>query len=117
MNRKVIYAVVAGLVIGTSGWSLAADRDAPVGGSMAQQGTREKPGMQGMQGMQGMHEMMEMMRECQGMMGSRGMKGGMSGGSMMPQLPPGNEKLQLQMWAEMMQTMGEIAGKYAGQVK
>ncbi len=28
-----------------------------------------------------------------------------------------NEKLQLQMWGEMMQRMGEIASKYAVQVK
>ena len=115
MNRKVVYAVVAGLVIGTSAWTFAAD--APMGGSMGQQGTKEKPGSRGMQGMQGMHDMTEMMRECQGMMGGHGMMGGMSGGSMMPQLPPGNEKLQLQMWAEMMQKMGEIAGKYAAQMK
>lgn len=118
MNRKVVYAVVAGLVIGTSAsWSFAADRDAPMGGPMGQQGTKEKPGMHGMQGMQGMHEMMGMMRECQGMMGGHGMMGGMSGGGMMPQLPPGNEKLQVQMQAEIMQKVGEIAGKYAAQVK
>jgi hypothetical protein len=55
----------------------------------------DKPAAQGMQGMQGMH----------------GVQG------MMPQLPPGNEKLQLQMWGEMMQKMGEIASKYAAQVK
>jgi hypothetical protein len=35
----------------------------------------------------------------------------------MPQLPPGNEKLQLQMHAEIMQKVGEILGKYAAQVK
>ena len=49
---------------------------------------------------------------------SRGMPGGgMGGAGMMPQLPAGNEKLQLQMWGEMMQKMGEIASKYAAQVK
>jgi hypothetical protein len=114
MNRKIIFAVIAAAAIGAGAWGYAADSEAQMG-SKAQQGTGEKPGMQGMQGM---HEMMGMMRECQGMMGGRGMMGGgMSGGGMMPQLPPGNEKLQLQMWAEMMQKMGEIAGKYAGQVK
>jgi hypothetical protein len=35
----------------------------------------------------------------------------------MPQLPPGNEKLQLQMQAEMMQKMGEILAKYSARVK
>ena len=57
----------------------------------------DKPAAQGMQGM---------MSGCP-----------MMGGGMMPQLPPGNEKLQLQMWGEMMQKMGEIASKYATQVK
>ena len=33
-----------------------------------------------------------------------------------PSLPPGNEKLQLQMEAEMMQKMGEILAKYAAKV-
>jgi hypothetical protein len=56
--------------------------------------------------MQGMHGMQGMMSGCP-----------MMGGGMMPQLPPGNEKLQLQMWGEMMQKMGEIASKYAAQVK
>ena len=50
---------------------------------------------------------------------AQGMMSGcpLMGGGMMPQLPPGNEKLQLQMWGEMMQKMGEIASKYAAQVK
>ena len=67
-----------------------------------------------------------------GMMGSGMMHGGMMGGgmmghcsrmmrggspaSLMPQLPAGNEKLQLQMQAEMMQKMGEILSKYAARI-
>jgi len=35
----------------------------------------------------------------------------------LPSLPPGNDKLELQMQAEMMQKVGEILGKYASQVK
>ena len=89
MNRKVIAAVIAAAV-SVSALSLAAD----------------KPAAQGMQGMQGMHGMHGMMSGCP-----------MMGGGMLPQLPPGNEKLQLQMWGEMMQKMGEIASKYAAQVK
>jgi hypothetical protein len=54
--------------------------------------------------------MMNMMGQCERMMGARG-------GHAMPQLPPGNEKLQLQMQAEMMQRMGEILAKYAAQIK
>jgi hypothetical protein len=70
--------------------------------------------MQGMQGMQGMHGMM-MGSGCPMM--SNGMMGGPVSSPAMPQLPPGNEKLQLQMWGEMMQKMGEIASKYAAQIK
>ena len=50
----------------------------------------------------------------QGMMG---MMGASSGGMAMPKLPPGNEKLEFQMHAEMMQKMGEIALKYSQQIK
>lgn len=54
---------------------------------------------------------MDMMGSCNHMM-----QGGMMG-STMPQLPPGNAKLQLQMQAEMMQKMGETLAKYAAQIK
>jgi hypothetical protein len=54
--------------------------------------------------------MMNMMQGCERMMNARG-------GHAMPQLPPGNEKLQLQMHAEVMQKVGEILAKYAAQVK
>ena len=52
-----------------------------------------------------------------GMMGACPMMGGQGAAHAMPQLPPGNEKLQLQMHAEMMQRMGEILAKYAAQLK
>ncbi|MDE2358688.1 MAG: hypothetical protein KGL70_04820 [Betaproteobacteria bacterium] len=67
-----------------------------------------------------------------GMMGGGMMGGGMMGGGMMgmephcgtvgtgstiPQLPPGNEKLQLKMQGEMMQKMGEILVRYADQIE
>jgi hypothetical protein len=39
------------------------------------------------------------------------------GSNLIPQLPPGNEKLQAQMTAEIMQKAGEIASKYAAQAK
>lgn len=48
-----------------------------------------------------------------GMMGKNMMGGMMSHDQMMPSLPPGNEKLNLQMHAEMMQSMGAILQKYA----
>ena len=87
VNRNAVSVVIAAAAISVSAWTLAADKPAA-------------PGMQGMHGMQGT------MSACP-----------MMGGGMPPQLPPGNEKLQLQMWGEMMQKMGEIASKYAAQVK
>jgi hypothetical protein len=36
---------------------------------------------------------------------------------MIPPLPPGNEKQQLQMQAEIQQKVGEIIKKYADQLK
>jgi hypothetical protein len=85
-------------------------------GALAQQPEKSMPGSEGRsaeQGMMGggMGGMMGM-RHCARMMGS-----GMMGSAMMPELPPGNERLQLQMRAEMMQKMGEILSKYAGQMK
>lgn len=84
---------------------------------LAQQPEKPAPGMMGGGtmgggmmggGMMGGGGMMDMMQGCHRMMG---------GGMMAHQLPPGNEKLQLQMQAEMMQKMGEILAKYAGQIK
>ena len=50
------------------------------------------------------------------------MRHDMGGGMMsrmiaVPQLPPGNAKLQMQMQAEIMQKVGEVLAKYAEQVK
>jgi len=64
----------------------------------------------------GMPGMMERGPGMMGMMGCPMMSGGMMGG-MMPMLPPGNEKLQLQMQAEIMQKVGEIMAKYANQIQ
>ena len=67
-------------------------------------------GMGGMMGngmMGGMGGMMGMMNGCSTMMG---------GGMTTPRLPPGNEKLQLKMQAEIMQKTAEILSKYADQI-
>jgi hypothetical protein len=71
-------------------------------------------GMMGsMMGSEGhMDQMMGMMGACQSMMG-----GGMTGHASMMKLPAGNEKLEAQMHAEMLQKMGEIAAKYADKIK
>lgn len=65
-----------------------------------------------MQGGGDMMGMMNMMQGCERMMTSSA-----TGSATMPKMPPGNEKLEFQMRAEMMQKMGEIAAKYASQVK
>lgn len=128
-NKKAILATLlsAALLTG-SGWSIAADKPEsgkPGMGMHSVQGMGGKEGMgmhggqgmggkEGMGGMQGMGGMMGMMD----MMGSHSRK--MRGDSVthgIPQLPPGNVKLQLQMHAEMMQKMGEILAKYAAQIK
>jgi hypothetical protein len=75
-------------------------RDGMMGGMMGR-------GMMG-NGMDG--GMMGMMGACEQMMNARGSMSGM------PKLPPGNEKLQLQMQAEMMQKMGEILSSYAARI-
>jgi hypothetical protein len=53
-----------------------------------------------------------------GMMG-KGMtgKGMMSNCPMMGQLPPGNEKLAMQMHGDMMKAMGDIMLKYADKIQ
>lgn len=81
-------------------------------------GAQEKPGMGGMHQEQGMQGMMGM--EGCPMMSSSGQtaRGGQTaGGGLIPRLPPGNEKLQAQMTAEILQKAGEIASKYAAQAK
>lgn len=68
--------------------------------------------------MNGMHDGMHHggMMGMMGMNGCGDMMGGSSASLAMPQLPPGNEKLQMQMRGEMMQKMGEILSKYAAQL-
>lgn len=57
------------------------------------------------------------------MMGGGMMGGGMMGGEMMRncpmmgQLPPGNEKLAMQMHGEMMKAMSDIMLKYADKIQ
>jgi hypothetical protein len=65
----------------------------------------------GMMGDQAM--MMQMMQQhCRQMM--QGMQGGGARG--LPHLPPGNEKLELQMHADMMRAMSDILSKYAARL-
>jgi hypothetical protein len=103
-GKRLLAALTAALMLsGASGLAFA-QQPAP----------KPAPGMPMDQGMMGggMMGMMNMMHECHRMM-----RGAAMGGAMMPQMPPGNEKLQFQMQAEMMQKMGEIAAKYAERIK
>ena len=92
--------------------SATPDRDHQSGGMQGggmmggMQGGGMMGGMQGGGMMGGMGGMMDMMNGCSQMM---------SGGAM-PHLPPGNEKVQLKMQAEIMQKTGEILSRYADQI-
>jgi hypothetical protein len=94
----------------------------PMQGMMGPQGMGPQ-GMMGEQGaggsaMMGHHRGMmgAGMMNCP-MMGGAGAGRSMMGSRMGLMLPPGNEKLQLQMQAEIMQKVGEILAKYAAQVQ
>ena len=92
-----VVAVAAGAL--TVGGIAGAQSEAP-----------QKPGASGMQGGMG-----------QGMGGMMGMEGCpmMRGGGMghgMAHLPPGNEKLELQMHADMMRAMADVLTKYAARL-
>jgi len=101
-SKQAVIALFSAMLMTGAGSTLAADLPEAA-----------KPGMSmhGGGGMGGMMGMMDMMGSC-----NRMMKGG-SMGHAIPQLPPGNAKLQLQMHAEMMQKMGEVLSKYAAQIR
>ncbi|KDP87177.1 hypothetical protein CF70_003045 [Cupriavidus sp. SK-3] len=95
MNTKSVMAATLALVmLGASGWSAAAG--ATRGAESATASAPDKG-----------HDMkMDHM-----------MSGGMMGSCPMMGLPPGNEKLSMQMHADMMQAMGEIMRKYADKIQ
>ena len=111
MNRTLrIAAAVASLTALSVAFPAAAQTDPHQHeqGSQAGQGPQGMGGMGGgMMGGQGMGGMMGMMQGCPMMQG---------GGHGLPHLPPGNEKLELQMHAEMMKAMGDIMAKYAARL-
>ena len=95
MNTKSLMAATLAVVMfGASGWSAAAA--ATRGAESAKAGAQDKG-----------HDM-----NMDHMMG-----GGMMGSCPMMGLPPGNEKLSMQMHADMMQAMGEIMRKYADKIQ
>ena len=104
--RRTLISLLLAAAIGGSGLVIAASK-APAkdqSTNMAEMGQGMDHGMKGGGMMHG--EMMGMMNGCKAMMNS----------SLAPQLPPGNEKLQLQMQAEIMQKAGEIIAKYAERI-
>ena len=93
--NSTLRAAVATLFLAASALPAAAQTDPH---------QHETPGMMGGQDMGGM---MRMMQGCPMMQG---------GGHALPHLPPGNEKLELQMHADMMKAMGDIMAKYAARL-
>jgi len=106
--KHLLAATCAAVLVGAALSASSADsgQQKPM---LGMGGMHSGSGMQMMPGMQGM---MDMMQGCP-MMGS----GAAPLAGLVPQLPRGNEKLQAQMWAEIMQKAGEIAAKYAAQAK
>lgn len=125
-SRRSVAVMFAVIIAAGSAMTIAAEEEpgqapggspdtkqAPMDRGMMDQGMMGN-GMMGQDGMGGMMGMMNMMSQCSRMMNS-GMGGGILHG--VPRLPPGNEKLQVQMHAEIMRTVGEIMAKYAGRVE
>jgi len=112
-HSKLLIAASAALLI--TGHACQAADPAPAADTPPAQGMMKGRGMMaGHDGMAGPHA--GKAHRCMhkdGMMG----KGHMPHMVPLPALPPGNEKLELQMQAEIMQKVGEILAKYAGQVK
>ena len=110
-KKRIIVSVLSVMLLTGGTWSVAAEKAEPNRPPMTMHGKEGMSMGKGMEGMEGMMGMMDMMGTC-----NRTMQGGMVG-HMMPQLPAGNEKLQLQMQAEIMQKMGETLAKFAAQIK
>lgn len=110
MNIRTSISKLVFLLAASSA-SLVAMGATPGGSDSKEQQQSSPQGMMGQRMMGG--DMTEMMRSCQSMMG------GSAGTSAMtpPKLPPGNEKLEAQMHAEMMQKIGEIAARYVERSK
>ena len=104
MHMKSFFStLVLAMLVSASSLAVAADK------KQSERPAGNMPGMEKMDMSHGMMGggMMEMMHGCKQMMS----------GAMMLELPAGNEKLQVQMQAEMMQKMGEILGRYADRIK
>jgi hypothetical protein len=108
--KTAMASFLSAALVSFGGSGMAQDQHQHEGGAKGPQGPGAMMGGGMMEGGMMGGGMMNMMQQCERMTGARG-------GHAMPQLPPGNEKLQLQMQAEMMQRVGEILAKYAAQLK
>lgn len=116
MKSTASAVLLAAALSGASVIALAAETGQsakPMPNAPGQSNMPMHQGMMGAGGSMGDGGMMGMMQSCQKMMDSATM----SAGSALPHLPPGNEKLDFQMRAEMMQKVGEIAAKYSDRIK
>lgn len=105
-RTSIVVASIATLVFSTSAYSQSTPDSAP---KVDQQAEMHCPMHgQGMHGGSGRHHGKGMRGE-HGMHGQRGMMGDMK-------FPPGYEKLEMQMHAEMMDSMSRILKKYAAQL-
>ena len=116
MELKRTFVMLASATLLSGASTIALSQQSPAKPAPSE-GRSMDHGMMGgrggmMQGGGDMMGMMNMMQGCERMMSSSA-----TGSATMPKMPPGNEKLEFQMRAEMMQKMGEIAAKYAGQIK
>lgn len=114
MKSKHIVATLlaATMISGTATLAVAAEKAQPATAAPGMQGMGKMPMEHGMMGSGGMMDMMGMMNSCHKMTSHEA-----SGNIAIPRMPPGNERLEFQMRAEMMQKMGEIAAKYADKIK
>ena len=114
MNASLRKAIATSSLVVLAGLAFAvpaaAQSDPQEHGAPAAKGPQGSEGMGmggGMMGGEDMGGMMRMMQACPMMQG---------GGQGLPHLPPGNEKLELQMHADMMKAMGDIMAKYAARL-
>lgn len=101
-GNRFLVGTLAALALFAAGAAVSAEQNPPSHGMGRQ-----------------MEKKMDGKMSCDGMMGmmGNGMMGGMMNNrQMMPAMPPGNEKLEMQMHAEMMQAMGAIMQKYADRI-
>lgn len=106
MKKKILAIIVLSITLLGNGIASTASAQGQVKKSSSSAHSTESMNMGG-----DMKGMMDMKGSC-----SRMMQGGMMG-HMFPQFPAGNEKLQLQMHAEIMQKIGEIEAKYVNLIK